>query len=228
MRAAICDDERAAQEHLVTLLELYAHMRRVPIDYTVFSDYADLLQVAGNYDVFFVDYMMPGIDGLRFAQMLREQYKNKTIIFVSSYDEIVYDTFAVQTHRFLQKPVQKDKLFEAMDAVLNVTPAQDQLVIRDSGFVNVLNTEDILYITVSAKDCVVCTPSEQLLCRRTVESMEQELIGYDFFRIHRAYLVNMRAIRQFDHRFAELVNGEKLPISTRRYAQFSKAYLKMN
>lgn len=117
MRLAICDDEVASQEKIVSCVEDYITERKTDIEYEVFDRCAELESRIDEFGVFVLDYMMPETDGLAFARKIREKYdESKAVIFVTSFPEIVYDTFEVRTLRFLLKPLEKAKLFEAIDA----------------------------------------------------------------------------------------------------------------
>lgn len=226
MRIAVCDDELVAREAVVTCLEDYSIERKMNIEYEVFESYTLLEPKISEFDVFIMDYQTPEIDGMTFAKKLREKFGDeKTIIFVTSYREIVYDAFAVKTHRFLVKPVERSKFFEALDSC--IAAAEKNLVLKSDGVSDVVNTADILYIEVRGKECYICTESEQIVSRKAITFFEDELEKAGFFRVHRSYLVNMRKVRSFDKSKIELVNGEKIDISARKYAAFCKEFIKL-
>lgn len=227
MKIAVCDDEAVAIDEIVSLLEDYIADRREKIEYNVFKDYSLLEPCAEEYDIFLLDYMMPGVDGLSFARSVREKFgRRKAFIFISRYDEIVYDTFAVLTHRFLKKPIEKERFYEALDSYRNSVRSDGRLVVQFGNDTTAIGYDEIYYIEISHKELYVYTEKEQIVCRRPIASVEDELDGNGFFRVHRSYLVNMRNIRSFNKNHIELLNGESVPISTRKYSDFCRAYLK--
>lgn len=226
MKIAVCDDELVAREAVVTCLEDYLIERNLNIEYSVFESYPALEPEIDKFDVFIMDYQTPETDGMTFAKFLRERYgDSKVIIFVTSFREIVYDAFAVKTHRFLVKPIEREKFFEALDSC--VQSADKNLVLKSDGINDVINTADIYYIEVRGKECYICLENEQIVSRKTIAFFEDELDKAGFFRVHRSYLVNMRKVRSFDKSKIELVNGEKIDISARKYAAFCKEYIKL-
>ncbi len=52
--------------------------------------------------------------------------------------------------------------------------------------------------------------------------------GEDFFRAHRAYLVHMKYILQYNATMIYLENGEKALLAKQRYPEFVKQFLKYN
>ena len=227
IRIAICDDEKQDLDALIAAVEDYALDRKADIAYETFTNYLDLEPRIGEFDVFFIDYAMPQMDGMTFARIIRSAYNgSKTLIFVTGHDQIVYDAFTVQAHRFLRKPLSRDKLFEALDAFFKTgQSAAKTLIVRNQQTISVVNPSDILYVEAFGKKTIVFTGAEQLLCRRTISSLESELGRYGFFRVHRSYLVNMQKVSRIDQKQIELADGRYIAVSSRKYHDFCREYL---
>lgn len=228
MRIAVCDDELIAREEISTVIEDYIHERKFDVDYELFDSYIMLEPVIEKFDIFIMDYQTPEIDGMTFAKMIRDNFGNgKFIIFVTSYREIVYDAFTVNAHRFLLKPIDKAKLFEALDSCLVEDKENKNLIIRNDGFTNIIKASDVFYIEVAGKESRIWFEDDMISVYRTISSLEDDLSDSDFFRVHRSYLVNMKKIKSFDSNRVELSNGKSIEISSRKYKAFCKKYLSM-
>lgn len=228
MKFAVCDDEALALEEIITCLEDYAIERKVNIEYETFADYRSLENRIAEFDVFIMDYKTPVIDGLTFAKTIREKFgAEKTIIFITAYDDIVYDAFTVKTHRYILKPLDKTKLFEALDSYIKEKEQSRSLIFKNDGVSDIINASDILYIEVNDKECRVCLDNEQIISRRPISYFEELLNDAGFFRVHRAYLVNLRKIKSYEKSKVELINGEKISMSVRKYQAFCKEYIKL-
>ena len=119
MNIAICDDEKVWQNELIKYLEEYQKKRHIDIFTTCFSDGKSCYESSLNkYDIIFMDYQMEGADGIETARIIRKKNSDSIIIFVSAYPQIAMDTFEVNTFRFLAKPINKAKLFKAIDAYI--------------------------------------------------------------------------------------------------------------
>lgn len=227
IRLAICDDEKQDLDALASAVEDYALERKTDISYETFTNYLDLEPRIGEFDIFFIDYAMPQMDGMTFARIIRSAYNgSKTLIFVTKNDWIVYDAFTVQAHRFLRKPLSKEKLFEALDAFFQNGQAAKALIVRSRQSISVVNISDILFVEAFGKKTLICTEKEQIVCRRTIASLESELRPHGFFRVHRSYLVNMKKVWHINQRELELTDGRRIAVSSRKYHAFSREYLR--
>ena len=228
MKIAICDDEKAVCSQIRELTEKYLAEKGIPGECETFQTYRQLQGRESEFDLFLLDYKMSDINGLEFARTLYEAFgEKKTIIFITAYPEIVYDTFEVRTYRFLVKPIEKEKLYAALDAYLDRYRAQYYLSVLSEGRTEVVPLEDILYIEVMRKDCTIVLSGRTVVCHKTIAAFETELTPFDFFRVHRAYLVNLRKIRSYDSRIIQLTNGEKIFMGPKKYGDFCKAYIKL-
>ncbi len=52
----------------------------------------------------------------------------------------------------------------------------------------------------------------------------EHVAGSDFFRIHRAYLVNLRHVSSYDSRYV-CVLGNVIPVARGKYPELVKAYM---
>lgn len=227
MRIAICDDEVASQERAVSYVEDYISEKKTDIEYEVFNSYVELENRIDEFNLFVLDYMMPEINGISFAKKIREKYnESKAVVFVTSFPEIVYESFEVRTLRFLLKPLDKAKFFEAIDAYMQTNICNKHIVLKNENETNVINTDDILYFEVRGKELYVCLEEEQIVCHQSISSVEDELTSKGFFRVHRSYLVNLDKIKRFDKNKVELINGEKISVSSRQYSKLCRCWLK--
>ena len=118
MKIAVFDDSAVDLKIVADALLEYQETSRYLFQYDTFSSYSKIKEKLNDYDLFILDYQMPEKDGLEFAHDLYDKYKSsKTIIFITACPEIVYDSFDVNTFRFLVKPLDSAKLFKALQAL---------------------------------------------------------------------------------------------------------------
>lgn len=227
MKAAICDDEKIQIECTVTFLEEYIHDRRISIDYEYFESYTQLKDRISEFDLFILDYQVPEINGIEFAEMLRSSYgEEKAVIFLTSFPEIVYESFKVRPHRFLIKPIDKEKFYEALDSYFKTNHISKRIFIKTLGDTQVVNLDDVYYIEASRKDVCINKENEQIVYHKSITDMEAQLASFGFFRCHRSFLVNLKKIKKFDSKTVWLTNGAELPMGAKKLGEFNKEYLR--
>ena len=112
---AVCDDDYAFRDTLVLRLNNYAQSCSSEISVYAFSNGLELMISEIKYDLIFLDYKMGIMNGLETAKKLRKKGLKCPIVFVTSFNEIVYDVFEVNAFRFLTKPVEQEALEKTMD-----------------------------------------------------------------------------------------------------------------
>lgn len=226
MKIAICDNEPSTLDFVSSVIEDIAFAQSMDIKYEAFLSYESLMRQIGDFDLFIIDYKMPGINGMEFAKKVYSEFgTGKGLIFITAYPEIVYEAFEVRAYRFLVKPLSKEKIIETVNEYIKDLASSRKLTIRIDDEFNILNADDIYYMEAARKYTYIYLKDDCIKCRRTITSFENELSDYGFFRIHRSYLVNINKVKKFDSRICILENGEKIFISQKKYDEICQLYL---
>ena len=119
MRIAICDDERICIEQVMAVATRYAAShadRRFTFD-TFFhpEDLTEAAEKIGGYDIYILDVVMPGMNGISLGVKLREAGYDGKIIYLTSSSEYSLDAFRVRALDYLIKPIEDGSFFKAMD-----------------------------------------------------------------------------------------------------------------
>lgn len=152
MKIAICDDELSYREHLLELLTEYSKQNpSIKFNFQLFSDphelYETALQTAG-YDIYFLDILMPNMNGIILGQKLREANFSGKIIYLTSSKEYALDSYQVKAWDYLLKPVDKEALFSVLDELFRLATEQDSqfLIIKTTENSVKLFFQDIMYV----------------------------------------------------------------------------------
>lgn len=234
MHIAVCDDDKITRELICEILCDYADKSSVKITYETFESYAEVTGRTDDFDIFLLDYKMDDVskktnetDGMQFARLIRKKHgAEKSLIFITAYDEFVYEAFEVRAHRFLKKPINRDKLFEALDECINTNALNGTVVIKINDETQVFKSDDIYYLEVSLKNTFVYTKQDTFKCHKTIASFEDELAPLRFFRIHRSFIINLAHVKSYNSKYVTLDNDVKLFISPKKYPLFCETMLK--
>lgn len=224
MQIAICDDTRFFREELKSVLLTYKAERRLHIDILEFDSGEALLAAEEVFDLVFLDYQMPGMNGLETARLLRRRNVACCIVFVTSYPQFVFDSFEVQPYRFLVKPIQPERIAALMNAYIKQQKLLAPLIVFNDGEQTVISASDILYLEGDGKYCIVRTSTNTYHSSKTLTQVHALLPQHCFYRSHKSYVVNLYAISAYEKGEASLVNGEAVRIGRGKQAEFNRVY----
>lgn len=233
LKIILCDDN----EHFLTVFKKYvkAECTRILQDTEefevgpIFSSGKDALgYLSGNQaDVIFLDIDMPEINGFKVAKVLCERYKNIKIVFVSAYDNFVYNSFEFYPFAFLRKTHVSDELPRVLERIIEIKENKDnKLMLNTSLGIKSVDISSILFAeSVKNYYKLHLLNGEELVCRGTLSDLEKILKKNDFFRIHSAFLINFERIERLIENNFIIISETKLPIAQRRMRDFKKAYM---
>ncbi len=181
-----------------------------------------------SVDIAFLDIDMKQLNGFDLAKKLLQLNENVLIVFVSGYDQFVYDVFEFSPVAFIRKMHVSKELPRVLKRIVDIIDeANSKFEINTvDGRVNI-KAKDIVYINSIGNYCYIrMVANQQHVCRETLANMEAMLQTKGFYRVHSAYLINMHHIHRIERNNSVLMGNEKIavPIAQRRFAGFKKAY----
>ena len=117
LRLAICDDEPMDCALVAQMSREILGAEGVEAELSAYPSAAELLRAirAGRaFHIFLLDVMMEGMDGMELAAALRAGHEDAAIIFISSNREMALRGYGVAASRYLAKPMDREKLREAL------------------------------------------------------------------------------------------------------------------
>ncbi|GAQ19087.1 sensory transduction protein LytR [Oceanobacillus picturae] len=197
----VVDDERYAREELVHLLGDFKHIRVVGEAES--GEDAIVKSLTLKPDVVFLDIEMPKMNGMEVAKVLQELKKAPLIIFATAYPQFAADAFRLEALDYLLKPYEEEQLQETISRVEKrlftadeqTIVAKGKLSIETEGEIHYLNPADILYLSREDKFTKIFTADKEYHVRATLKDLEARLAGFEFFRIHKSYVVNLSYVK---------------------------------
>lgn len=212
MRVLIIDDERLARRELRTLLKEFPQVEIVGECSNAEEGIAQINILLP--DLIFLDIQMPGKTGF---DMLQELEVVPQVIFVTAYDEHAMQAFEVNALDYLLKPVEENRLAEALEKVGKRLPEvrneepfehpdhklgpEDQIFLKDGEKCWFVTLKDVRMFESEGNYVKVFFNDHKPLILRSLNALEDRLDERTFFRANRKYIVNMRWIVQIESWF---------------------------
>lgn len=184
-----------------------------------FDNGFDLLNCQKEMNLIILDIEMPGIDGIEVKDEIRKINNKALVIFLTNHSDYMKYAFDVNVLGFIEKIDLKfhmPRMLEKANHILNQNTIIDGLI----------HSDDVLYVKSEHNyGRLKIVGGKTHLVRKSMKSLEEELTDYNFVRIHREYLVNMKWIDKIslDCRYV-WVNEEKLHVSTRLKGNVKEEY----
>ena len=173
-------------------------------------------------DVLLLDIDMPDITGLEIARHLAKQEKRPLLLFVTSHDELVYDSFQYHPFAFLRKSRFDKEIKAALtDCVQELAHREGHFCFKAEGNRVSLLLSDILYFEAEGNYLKLFSKEGQYRFRSTISAVENTLSDCGFIRIHKGFLVNQAAVRLWGSEKVQLSGDTMLPIG-KSYAKAAR------
>ena len=119
INVAICDDDIVLTGKIETMLQNIAKRSFIPIDTEVFWEgehLADSVEIENSFDIIFLDIEMGQEDGITVARRIRKVDKKVLIVYVTSHENYMMESFEIRPFRFLVKPVSEEQIEHCFQA----------------------------------------------------------------------------------------------------------------
>ncbi|WBS04046.1 LytTR family DNA-binding domain-containing protein [Pseudoduganella sp. SL102] len=236
--ALIADDEEPMRDMLRTRLRECWPELAITAEA---ANGVEAIALAGQHqpDVVFLDIRMPGLSGIEAARML---FNRCHIVFVTAYDQYAIEAFEQGALDYLLKPVGGERLKttcarlkERIGQRPHDIAAQLSRLLDGRGggepgrggkrdylhwiqaqvgsSLRMISTREILFFQADEKYTRVQTAQGEVLIRKTLKELADELDPDEFWRIHRSTLVRVDAIAEVtrDLRGRQMVRVKNCP-----------------
>lgn len=230
---AICDDDIETTGRIDSALCSIAKKNFIPAEMEVFWDGKHLVNaVEGGtrFDIIFLDIEMGEVDGITTARKIREVDKNALIIYVTSHESYMQETFSVRPFRFLVKPVDENQMSDCFVAAYEeVSSADNYFRYSYQRLSHKILIHNILYFESKKRKVYIVTEKEIFELYGKLNDIEKSLKASkaSFLRIHQSFLINYKHIDGLAYDFVIMDNGKRISISEDRRRLISEQYCAM-
>jgi len=232
VRCVIVDDEPLARQIIQGYLKKLPEFEIVTSCASAVEAFRKISQTP--VDLMFLDINMPELSGIEFLKNIKSPPK---IIMTTAYREYALEGFELDVVDYLLKPIRFERFLKSVEKFKNSghhsdnshysndhCSASDFINLKADRKIHKIKLNDILYIESEGDYIKLTTASKVLLSKQTISSMEKELPGDRFVRIHRSTIVAIAKVESFDNSMIE-IGKRQFPIG-RNYCDSVIKFLK--
>lgn len=151
-------------------------------------------------EVVITDIDMPKVTGIEAAKLIREEFPDTEIIFVTSFDEYMKEAVSLYAFDYIEKPINKDRLIKTLKRLKDRYQIEEKMCsfkIED-GFINIPQNK-IHMIEAKEKKSIVYTSEEEYEIKHSLKEVKGILADENFFKSSRSYIVNIKKIESINN-----------------------------
>lgn len=197
MKILIVDDEALALARLKRMLNTLGYEDIIEAD-----NAQSALEAVKNthFDLVLLDINMPQTSGLELGYELRYHQEDIAIIFQTAYDEHALKAFDIGAVGYLVKPFSMEQLQQSIERVKLETKNDKKFRLMSKNGENyyLFKPEDIYYVKADLSEVMLRSSKGFSYYAHKISDLEKQLLGHDFVRIHRSYLININKIKEME------------------------------
>ncbi|SEM97493.1 two component transcriptional regulator, LytTR family [Mesobacillus persicus] len=239
IKTLIVDDERYSRDELKHLLQAFPSIQIIGEAESGEAAIMKTLQL--QPDIVFLDVEMPKMNGMAAAKALMELKKAPLVVFATAYPQFAAEAFRYDAIDYILKPYDEELLKETIERIEKkfITPhghdlgkQAAKLALEAEGDILYLEPKEILYMFREEKVTKIISKTGEFEIKTPLKDLESRLSSYNFFRIHKSYLVNLEHVTRLTPWFngayqLELVGREELLSVSRNYVKALRTRLEI-
>ncbi len=177
-------------------------------------------------DLIFLDIKMPKISGLELIRLINP---SSQIIITSAYEEYALEGYELNVCDYLLKPFRFERFLQAVEKARSNLGKSEIKPQKNKRKIFVKSDKKWIQIDIDNISCIESYGNyvkiwgdQCLLVNRTLQSFEEELDGYTFFKVHKSFFINKNKIKYVEGNRITLKNNKEVPISKNKKSEFFK------
>ena len=231
LRIALCDDEKSILHQVSEYIDNFAKKKNESLEVYSFDSAKILysaLEDGKAFDIFVLDVYIGDVLGTDLARRIRRLGIESPIIFTTTSIEHAPESYEIGTLRYLIKPINPIKFYEAMDAALENAEKIGQRLIKfktENGVESVNASHIMCSEAHDHYQYVTLLEGEQLKVRSTVAELFTILAKHGgFIRVGSSYIINLRHVKNVSRTDILLYNDIKIQIPRGKSTEIKNAF----
>ena len=229
LKLAVCDDESTDRVRIAEMARSILKQEGIKADITCFESGTALLETIHKgavFQILLLDVLMEELNGMALASALRKQGSDSSIIFISCNREMAMQGYEVAALRYLAKPLDVQKLREALLYCYQVQKPQREVLLPTAKGQSRVDIASLVYAETWERGVRLTLTTGQLTTNLKISELAAMLPTHQYVYCHRTVLVNLAFVASIRYCELELKNGTILPISKYRLTEIKSQLLR--
>ncbi|OGU56041.1 MAG: hypothetical protein A2V66_14870 [Ignavibacteria bacterium RBG_13_36_8] len=217
-KCIIVDDEPLARQILRGFIQSMESLELVKECSNSFEAASFLHE--NNVDIMFLDIKMPGLSGMEFLRTLAKAPK---VIITTAFSEYALEGYEYSVTDYLLKPFSFERFLKAVNKAIDSkqssvphtakakTNYEDFVFLKTDKAELKIELKDIIYFEAYGNFVKVHTEDKTILVSQTMKSIEENLHGDKFFRVHKSYIVSFDKIDKLEGNSVK-IRDKRIPV----------------
>lgn len=232
IRIAICDDDIDIANRLKKIVEeskVYGNCKHFIEVYNSAEEILDAIEDNESIDIIFMDIKLGDSNGIEVAKEIKEMYPDVLLVYVTAFQDSVYDVFETVPIGFIVKPFEEEEVNECLKRALKMLKKHEAIFVRMGRKILKVPVKDIMYMcSVGREVHIYDRNDEKYIQYGKLDDYERRLAPYiEFIRIHKSNLVNFDYVTRYEGKKVILRNDIELSISRDKRNCVRERYLEM-
>ena len=213
LHVAVVEDDDEFAATLGDYIRRYVGETHRAIDVDRYRDGGAFLDgFRGQYQIVFMDIVMPHMNGLDAARRLRGRDPDVCLMFITSMAQYAIRGYEVDAIDYVLKPLAYELFRLKMDKAVARVHDDDRVTVAVSGGARTIPRSHVVYLESDKHYVRWHTTEGEFRTRDTIANLAPGFLGHGFARIRSAALVNMAHVTKAT--VAEVWLGETcLPVA---------------
>ena len=237
MNIAIVDDEKAELDAAESYLKSYMreNWSEIEVNIQIFSSAKEFLNVfkVGAFQLVMLDIIMPEINGLQTAQIIRARGDDDAnIVFLTSSEDFILEGYRVFAIGYFLKPITNhfDDFTKTFEHIFpKIASKNSELVLNVNGANIAVRLRNILYVDIDYRHhlCIYLADGKKFITKNTYSEIAQILLADErFLECYHRIIINMDYIKSMESDDFILMDSTSIPISQRKKRDVKVKYMR--
>lgn len=227
----IIEDQAPAQRILKKYIEDVSSLNLVD----TFSDPIQAMSFlkSRSVDVIFLDIHLPKLSGIEFLKSISNPPK---VILTTAFPDYALESYDLDVVDYLLKPFSFPRFVKAVSKLIpkdeglmeskeSTTSTSKSLFLKSGHEYIKIDIDQISQISSDADYTDVYYGDKKYISSESLKYWEDTLKGYDFIRVHKSHIVNLRMVEKISKNQIHLMTMTKVPIGRTYKKNLDERYL---